>query len=75
MYVCIYVCMYVCMCVCVCMLQNNAARVDSVSKMYDQITPFLKDLLWLPIRIRIELKILLLSFKCMQGCFSIHLKE
>ena len=37
------------------------------SKKYDHITPVLKDLHWLPIRKRIEFKILLLTFKCMQG--------
>ena len=38
--------------------QNNAARVVSGSKKYDHITPVLKDLHWLPIRKRIEFKIL-----------------
>ena len=40
-------------------VQNNAARVVSGSKKYDHITPVLKDLHWLPIRKRIEFKILL----------------
>ena len=44
-------------------VQNNAARVVSGSKKYDHITPVLKDLHWLPIRKRIELKILLLTFQ------------
>ena len=42
-------------------VQNNAARVVSVSKKYDRITPILKDLHWLPIRKKIEFKILLLT--------------
>ena len=46
-------------------VQNNAARMVSGSKKYNHITPFLKDLHWLPIRKRIELKILLLTFKYM----------
>ena len=49
-------------------VQNNAARLVSGSKKYDHITPVLKDLHWLPIRTRIEFKILLLTFKCIQGC-------
>ena len=56
-------------------VQNNAARVVSGSKKYDHITPVLKDLHWLPIRKRIELKILLLTFKCMQGCAPLYLRE
>ena len=56
-------------------VQNNAARVVSGSKKYDHITPVLKDLLWLPIRKRIDFKILLLTFKCMQGCSPLYLRE
>ena len=56
-------------------VQNNAARVVSVSKTYDHITPVLKDLHWLPIRKRIGFKILLLTFKCMQGCAPLYLRE
>ena len=56
-------------------VQNNAARVVSGSQKYDHITPVLKDLHWLPIRKRIEFKILLLTFKCMQGCAPLYLRE
>ena len=56
-------------------VQNNAARVVSGSRKYDHITPVLKDLHWLPIRKRIEFKILLLTFKCMQGCVPLYLRE
>ena len=56
-------------------VQNNAARVVSGSKKYDHITPVLKDLHWLPIRKRIEFKILLLTFKCMQGYAPLYLRE
>ena len=55
-------------------VQNNAVRVVSGSKKYDHIT-VLKDLHWLPIRKRIEFKILLLTFKCMQGCAPLYLRE
>ena len=50
-------------------------RVVSGSKKYDHITPVLKNLHWLPIRKRIEFKILLLTFKCMQGCAPLYLRE
>ena len=56
-------------------VQNNAARVVNGSKKYDRITPILKDLQWLTIRKRIEFKILLLNFVCMQGCGSPCLRE
>ena len=56
-------------------VQNNAARVVSGYEKYDHITPVLKDLHWLPIRKRIEFKILLLTFKCMQGCAPLYLRE
>ena len=42
---------------------NNDARVGSGSKKYDHITPVLKDLRWLSIRKRIEIKILLYDFQ------------
>ena len=56
-------------------VQNNSARVVSGSKNSDHITPVLKDLHWLPIRKRIEFKILLLTFKCTQGCAPLYLRE
>ena len=56
-------------------VQNNAARVVSGSKKYDHITPVLKYLHWLPIRKRIGLKILHLTFKYMQGCAPLYLRE
>ena len=53
-------------------VRDNAARVVNGSKKYDHITPVLKDLHWLPIRKRIEFKIQLLTFKCMQGCAPLY---
>ena len=51
-------------------LQNNAARlVCSISKR-DHITPTLKKLHWLPIRERIQFKLCLFVFKCM-NCLPI----
>lgn len=44
-------------------LQNASARLVTLSKRRDHITPVLKDLHWLPISKRIEYKILLLVFK------------
>ena len=40
-------------------VQNNAARVITLTKKHNHITPVLKELHWLPVRKRIEFKILL----------------
>ena len=43
--------------------QNNAARIVSLRRKYDHITPVLKDLHWLPVEYRINYKILMLAYK------------
>ena len=48
-------------------LQNNAARVITQWRKYDHITPVLIDLHWLPIKQRIDFKILLLTYKTLNG--------
>ena len=44
-------------------VQNAAARLLTYSKKYDHITPILIELHWLPVKSRIEFKILILTFK------------
>ena len=56
-------------------VQNNAARVITLTKKYDHITPVLKELHWLPVRKRIEFKILLLAYKCLHGTAPSYLRE
>ena len=56
-------------------VQNNAARVITLTKKYDHITPELKELHWLPVRKRIEFKILLLAYKCLHGTAPSYLRE
>ena len=56
-------------------LNNNAVRVAGGSKEYDHITPILEYLHWLSIRKRIEFKILIMTFKCRQGCAPLYLRE
>ena len=46
-------------------VQNMAARILSRTSKYNHITPILKDLHWLPIKVRIEFKINLLTFKAL----------
>ena len=48
-------------------LQNSAARLLSGTRKHDHITPVLKSLHWLPVRYRIDFKILLLTFKALNG--------
>jgi hypothetical protein len=44
-------------------VQNTAARILSLSGKYDHVTPLLKELHWLPMDLRIDFKILLLTYK------------
>ena len=47
--------------------QNNAARIVSLRRKYDHITPVLTDLHWLPGEHRISYKILLMAYKAQHG--------
>ena len=48
-------------------VQNAAARLVTNTPRICHITPTLKDLHWLPIKHRIQFKIVLLTFKCLYG--------
>ena len=56
-------------------VQNNAARVITLTKEHDHITPVLNELHWLPARNRIKFKILLLVYKCLHGTVPSYLGE
>ena len=47
--------------------QNHAARVITQWRKYDHITPVLVDLHWLPVKQRIDFKILFLTYKALNG--------
>jgi len=49
------------------LVQNAAARVLTRTRKYDHISPVLSTLLWLPIRHCIDFKILLITFKALNG--------
>ena len=55
------------------LVQNSAARVISQTKRYTSITPILNELHWLPINKWCQFKILLLTFKSLNGCASEYL--
>lgn len=48
-------------------LQNSAARLVTKTKCKDHITPVLRQLHWLPVNERIVFKVLLLTFKVLNG--------
>jgi len=56
-------------------IQNTAARIVTRTKRSDHISPVLKDLHWLPVRLRINFKILLLTYKSLHGLAPLYLSE
>jgi hypothetical protein len=56
-------------------VQNCAARVVSRRKKHDHITPVLASLHWLPIPQRIDYKLLLITFKALNGLAPEYLSE
>ena len=57
------------------LIQNHAARIITRTKKFDHISGVLKTLHWLPIKARIDYKVLLLVFKCLVGIGPSYLKE
>ena len=57
------------------LIQNHAARIITRTKKFDHISGVLKKLHWLPIKARIDYKVLLLVFKCLVGIGPSYLKE
>ena len=56
-------------------VQINAAWVITLTEKHDHITPILKEQHWLPVRKRVEFKILLLAYKCLHGTAPSYLRE
>ncbi len=57
------------------MVQNAAARVLTKSRKYDHISPVLSTLNWLSINHCIDFKILLITYKALNGLASQYLSE
>uniref|UniRef100_A0A674N4B1 Reverse transcriptase domain-containing protein n=1 Tax=Takifugu rubripes TaxID=31033 RepID=A0A674N4B1_TAKRU len=57
------------------LLQNSAARVLTRTRGREHITPVLESLHWLPVRFRIDFKVLLLVFKCLNGLGPTYLSD
>ena len=56
-------------------LQNSAARIVSRTRKYEHITHVLIKLHWLPIKFRIQFKVLLLVYKALNGLAPKYIKE
>ena len=56
-------------------IQNSAARLVTHAQKYDHITPILHELHWLPIKVRIQYKILSLTFLSLQGLGPTYLQD
>ena len=56
-------------------IQNAAARIITGSRKFEHITPSLIKLHWLPIKFRIEYKILLLTYKALNGLAPQYLSD
>ena len=56
-------------------IQNAAARMITGAKMRDHMQPILKDLHWLPIKFRIDYKILLMTYKAMNNLAPTYIKD
>lgn len=56
-------------------VQNVAARIVTRTKKYDHITPVLTELHWLPIPLRIMYKLVLLTYKSLNGEGPMYLKD
>ena len=57
------------------LVQNAAARVLTRTRKYDHISPVLSTLHWLPIKHRINFKILLITYKALNGLAPQYLSE
>ena len=56
-------------------VQNTAARLICNTSRFDHITPILIHLHWLPVKFRIDFKILLITFKIIHGLAPEYLHE
>ena len=54
---------------------NSAARIVSLTRKYDHITPIMMELHWLPVEQRIKYKILLFVYKALNGISPVYLSE
>ena len=56
-------------------IQNSAARLVTRCSPDSHITPILHDLHWLPVKLRIDYKVILLTYKCIHGIAPSYLSD
>ena len=56
-------------------VQNTAARIITKTSRFDHISPVLKELHWLPVKIRIDFKILIYVYKTIHNQAPSYIKE
>ncbi|XP_062609775.1 uncharacterized protein LOC134271589 [Saccostrea cucullata] len=56
-------------------IQDTAARIITRTKKHDHITPVLVNLHWLPVEHRIQYKLLLQTFKALNGTSPLYIQE
>ncbi len=56
-------------------VQNSAARLITYTRKHDHITPVLYRLHWLPVKLRIEYKVLLLTFKALHNEAPVYISD
>jgi len=56
-------------------IQNTAARIVTLSKRFDHITPIMSQLHWLPLNYRIHFIILFIVYRCLNGLAPIYLSK
>lgn len=57
------------------LIQNTAARILTRTSKFGHITPILKSLHWLPVQQRIHFKILLITFKAVNGLAPTYISD
>ena len=65
----------ICIYICIQIIQNSAARIITKAKKDEHISPYLPKLQWLPVKFRINFKIIILTFKCIYDEAPSYLKE
>ena len=56
-------------------MQNSAARVVTLKRKHDSITPVLRELHWLPVRSRIKFKVLVLTWRALKGIGPSYIRD
>ena len=57
------------------LVQNKAARLVTLTKKREHITPVLCGLHWLPVDVRIDFKVLLIVYKALHGLAPHYIRE